>query len=202
MFNIGEFRWINRWIFSGYDIYCRASNFNWAWILFFCIGTTIAGSGGYFSTWPLWTTSGYVQWIEWKVQKVEWVSDESVHIPFFSISKMLQILTVQCVLWRKLKNLTHFTLRGHELSPVKHLYLKVATLERPEKVELLEKFVDKVNDTRQFWWLFSCWFIVFTFFCSFYSVSHKNWPLQMQPIWIGWKRHAPSRVYVLFAIAF
>lgn len=44
-------------------------------------------------------------------------------------------------------NLTHFTLRGHELSPVKHLYLKSTALERSQKVEVLEKFVDKVSET-------------------------------------------------------
>lgn len=49
-----------------------------------------------------------------------------------------------------MRNLTHFTLRGHELSPVKHLYLKATALERPQKVELLEKFVDKVSETRIF----------------------------------------------------
>lgn len=48
---------------------------------------------------------------------------------------------------RKLKHLTHFTLRGHEISPVKHLYLKVTALDRSQKVEVLGKFVDKV------WWV-------------------------------------------------
>lgn len=55
---------------------------------------------------------------------------------------------------RQLKNLTHFTLRGHELSPVKHIYLKNINLQRPEKFELLEKFVDKVKITLfSFLWL-------------------------------------------------
>lgn len=48
----------------------------------------------------------------------------------------------------KLRNLTHFTLRGHELSPVKHLYLKEkVALERSQKVAVLDKFVDKVRET-------------------------------------------------------
>lgn len=45
---------------------------------------------------------------------------------------------------RKLKNLTHFSFRGHELSPIKHLYLKDNEDERAKKVEILDNFVDKV----------------------------------------------------------
>lgn len=45
---------------------------------------------------------------------------------------------------RKLSKLTHFTFRGNELSPIKHLYLKNVDKERSEKVDLLDKIVDKV----------------------------------------------------------
>lgn len=45
--------------------------------------------------------------------------------------------------------MTHFALRGHELSPIKHLYLKVNALKRAEKVELLQRFVDEVNILRR-----------------------------------------------------
>lgn len=50
--------------------------------------------------------------------------------------------------YRKLQNLTQFTFRGHELSPIKHLYLKNVDKDRAEKVEILEKIVDKVSITR------------------------------------------------------
>ncbi|XP_031623394.1 serine palmitoyltransferase 1 [Contarinia nasturtii] len=43
----------------------------------------------------------------------------------------------------KLKCLTQFTFRGHELSPIKHLYLKNVNKQRSEKVDILEKIVDK-----------------------------------------------------------
>jgi hypothetical protein len=33
-------------------------------------------------------------------------------------------MVINSFICRKFKNLTNFTLRGHELSPVKHLYLK------------------------------------------------------------------------------
>lgn len=58
--------------------------------------------------------------------------------------------------------MTHFTLRGHELSPVKHLYLKGVALDRPQKVEVLDKFVDKVSETGA---IRVCWYdyYVYTF---------------------------------------
>lgn len=46
---------------------------------------------------------------------------------------------------RKLKNLTQFTFRGNELSPIKHLYLKNIDMERNEKVRILDQIVDKVR---------------------------------------------------------
>lgn len=50
-----------------------------------------------------------------------------------------------CLFYRKFKSLTHFTFRGNELSPIKHLYLKNINRERSEIVDILEKIVDKVN---------------------------------------------------------
>lgn len=139
------------------------------------------------------------------------------------IKVLWNFLKIHLFIQRKLKNLTHFILRGDELSPVKHLYLKVTALERSEKVEVLEKFVDKVNENRYGWHVYfatipifplslstvAIWSIsdfypfVFCFvFVRIYSVLHGIWPLQMQAIWIGWKKHVRNRVYVWFAIVF
>lgn len=50
---------------------------------------------------------------------------------------------------RRLSKLTHFTFRGHELSPIKHLYLKNHTGDREHTVNQLEVFVDKVSGKLQ-----------------------------------------------------
>lgn len=45
---------------------------------------------------------------------------------------------------RKLRNLSHFTVGGHQLSPVKHLYLKSNTENRLTEASTLEQIVSKV----------------------------------------------------------
>lgn len=46
---------------------------------------------------------------------------------------------------RKLKHLTNLTLRGHELSPVKHLYIKGNAEQRDVEQRLLEQISDQVQ---------------------------------------------------------
>lgn len=50
---------------------------------------------------------------------------------------------------RKLRNLTKLELRGHALSPVKHLYLKDVEREHEIEQKTLNEIVDQVSDQSQ-----------------------------------------------------
>lgn len=142
LFILGKCCRFNWWIFRWNDIYSWSSTLIRPWILFFSIGSTFVGTSSYFSIRPIRKTPGNVWRIEGQVYHIEWVSKLN-ELEYFEFGN--KKLTMWFFVCRKLRNLTHFTLRGHELSPIKHIYLKSVNLERFEKVELLEKFVDKVN---------------------------------------------------------
>lgn len=57
---------------------------------------------------------------------------------------MIRIIIEIAFFCRKLGELTQFSFRGHELSPIKHLYLKNPAGDRAHTVDLLDVFVDKV----------------------------------------------------------
>lgn len=101
---------------------------------------------------------------------------------------------------RKLANLTHFTFRGHEISPVKHLYLKNTTKQRAEKVVFLDKFVDMVSVNILIYTMSTalCLKADMDFidpFSILNSASKRIWPLQMLHIWNRLKNIVRSLVF-------
>lgn len=146
LFNIGKFDRFHWRFLCWHHIHSRTPTFIWSRILFLGFDTAVALTSSHRSTGSFRKSAGNVQWIERKLPKIECVSVWNSR-KLERREQKLNLKSKKFVLFRKLQNLTQFTFRGHELSPVKHLYLKNVDKDRAEKVGILEKIVDKVSTT-------------------------------------------------------
>lgn len=148
LFEFGECHWIDRRILCGLSVYCGASTFVRSGLLLFGFGTATSGASCHYRTWSFRKGTTYVWRIEHQVHQIRCVSTFSVLSPT-ELRNNRPIAKIEIsftfLFPRKLKNLSNFTLRGHELSPVKHLYLKNVTESSQDEASKLEQIVSKVD---------------------------------------------------------